>query len=43
MEHDSLQAFNEDFGGEFQTIDELEEHTQVIEVAENNKILVHEF
>ena len=43
MEHDNLKAFNEDFGGEFQTIDELAEHTQVIEVAENNKILVHEF
>ena len=43
MEHDNLKAFNEDFGGEFQTIDELAEHTQVIEVAENNKILVQEF
>ena len=43
MEHDNLKAFNEDFGGEFQTIDELRDHTQVIEVTGNNKILVQEF
>ena len=32
-EHDNLKAFNEDFGGEFQTIDELEEHDNSLSIG----------
>ena len=51
-EHDSLKAFNEDTTSAFETVEELEEHTQVIEVnipqfheVEQNvtKLLVQEF
>ena len=51
-EYDNLETINREYGKEFKTVDELEEHTQVIEVnipqfheVEQNvtKLLVHEF
>ena len=42
-EHDSVKAFNEDTTSAFETVEDLSEHTQVIEVTGNNKILVQEF
>ena len=42
-EHDSVKAFNEDTTSAFESVEDLSEHTQVIEVTGNNKILVQEF
>ena len=42
-EHDSVTAFNEDTTSAFESVEDLSEHTNVIEVTENNKILVQEF